>query len=116
MAKYLSKKKALKTGQPTRPIYRGPADRPNRFGILPGYRWDGVDRSNGFEKKYFETLNKGIAIQEDAYKWSVSDMWTFQPNKSLLFTRFKESSQIDFQLFTYSLHLWFYMVLYSYPW
>ena len=74
MAKYLSKKKALKTGQPTRPISRGPADRPNRFGILPGYRWDGVDRSNGFEKKYFETLNKGIAIQEDAYKWSVSDM------------------------------------------
>lgn len=78
MAAYMAKKKSKSggdgKGKAARPVYRGPAAAPNRFGILPGYRWDGVDRSNGYEKMYFEKQNSAVAIQEEAYKWSVSDM------------------------------------------
>ena len=74
MARYMGKKKAKSGEGPVRPTYRGPPPPPNRFGIPPGYRWDGVDRSNGFEKMYFEKKNKAVAIQDESYKWSVSDM------------------------------------------
>lgn len=47
---------------------------PNRFGIRPGHRWDGVDRSNGYEKKWFEVQNSRTASIEETYKWSTEDM------------------------------------------
>ena len=46
----------------------------NRFGIRPGYRWDGVDRSNGFEKALLLRQAEKVAIKEVAWKWSTEDM------------------------------------------
>lgn len=55
-------------------VYKGPPAPPNRYQLKPGPRWDGVDRSNGFEKQYYESLSTKKAFNEAAYKWSVEDM------------------------------------------
>eukprot|EP01018_Ginkgo_biloba_P010069 Gb_35391 [translate_table: standard] len=46
----------------------------NRYGIKPGRHWDGVDRSNGFERESFKRQNDKRATEMEAYLWSVSDM------------------------------------------
>lgn len=67
------KKQDVKEKVPSKPTYKGLFP-DNRFNIRPGYRWDGVDRSNGYEKRHFEAINVRKASQEEAYLYSTEDM------------------------------------------
>lgn len=76
MLEYLRQKEKEKrkaNNEPELPKYEGLYPE-NRFGIRPGYRWDGVDRSNGFEKKWFDVISKRKASEEEAYRYSTEDM------------------------------------------
>ncbi|KAI0381953.1 Pre-mRNA-splicing factor of RES complex-domain-containing protein [Hypomontagnella monticulosa] len=62
------KKKGLKG----KPIYQG-AWAPNRYGIRPGYRWDGVDRGNGFEAERFKAINRRERNKGLEYSWQMDE-------------------------------------------
>ena len=73
MLEYFRKKEREKQGAKGIPTYKGPYP-PNRFNIRPGYRWDGVDRSNGFERKLMDQKNEKKASEEEAYRWATKDL------------------------------------------
>jgi len=81
MAAYMVKKRdAAKakrlaaSGGGLKPVYKGPAPRPNRFGIRPGYRWDGRDRGSAWEERVFLEKASKARDKDAAYLWSTSDM------------------------------------------
>ncbi|KAF4323042.1 hypothetical protein BBO99_00003395 [Phytophthora kernoviae] len=67
-------KKDKKEATKVKPKYAGPPAPPNRFGILPGYRWDGVVRGSNWEEKIMMKQNASTAVSEEAYKYAVADM------------------------------------------
>ena len=70
-AGFLVKKKSGRSAT-GKPLYKG-AFAPNRYGIRPGHRWDGVDRSNGFEKKYFAARNRRENVKDLEYAWQMDE-------------------------------------------
>ncbi|KAK9459317.1 Pre-mRNA-splicing factor of RES complex-domain-containing protein [Lipomyces oligophaga] len=66
-AKFLTSQKSERKSVSGLKLYQGPYP-PNRFNIPPGYRWDGVDRSNGFEVRVLEKRSKVRERVEDAYE------------------------------------------------
>jgi pre-mRNA-splicing factor CWC26 len=75
MAQLLASKKSSSKGGKSKSSgksYQG-AFEPNRYGIRPGWRWDGVDRGNGFERKWFAARNKMQDRKAMEYLWQTDE-------------------------------------------
>jgi pre-mRNA-splicing factor CWC26 len=59
-------------GAARRRVYQGAAP-PNRYGIKPGWRWDGVDRGNGFEKEWFQARGRKSRNENLEYQWQMDE-------------------------------------------
>lgn len=75
MTQFMSEKQSDSANPKTskrRPIYTGAAP-PNRYNIKPGYRWDGVDRGNGFEAERFRAINRREMNKGLDYAWQMDE-------------------------------------------
>ncbi|KAI9826124.1 MAG: Pre-mRNA-splicing factor cwc26 [Thelocarpon impressellum] len=71
-AGFLESKRGASKSVSGKPLYTGPFV-PNRYGIRPGHRWDGVDRGNGFEKEYFAARNRRKNVKDLEYAWQMDE-------------------------------------------
>lgn len=70
-AQFLVKKREGKSAS-GRPLYQG-VWAPNRYGIRPGHRWDGVDRGNGWEGERFKAMNRRTRNKELDFAWQMDE-------------------------------------------
>lgn len=70
-AQFLTSKKSGKSAT-GKPLYKG-GFAPNRYGIRPGHRWDGVDRANGFEKEWFQARARKERRGNLEYEWQMDE-------------------------------------------
>ncbi|KAI2702016.1 hypothetical protein CBS147332_7792 [Penicillium roqueforti] len=71
-AEFLTARRDAGASVTGRPLYQG-SFQPNRYGIRPGHRWDGVDRGNGFEKDWFTSRNKKSRFEALEYQWQMDE-------------------------------------------
>ncbi|PTU20337.1 hypothetical protein P175DRAFT_0502477 [Aspergillus ochraceoroseus IBT 24754] len=69
-AQFLTKSTGPGTSTTGKPLYKG-GFQPNRYGIRPGHRWDGVDRGTGFEKEWFAARSKKGRLEALEYEWQM---------------------------------------------
>lgn len=70
-ARFIVSKKKVRSVS-GKPLYQGAAA-PNRYGIRPGHKWDGVDRGNGWEGERFKALNRTTRNKELDFAWQMDE-------------------------------------------
>jgi pre-mRNA-splicing factor CWC26 len=71
-AQFLTTKREKGVSKTGRPLYMG-GFAPNRYGIRPGHRWDGIDRSTGFEKEWFQARARKERVGALEYAWQMDE-------------------------------------------